>query len=102
MEPLSCEEASAGMITGSGLGQQPCAESCGLGSPAYLCSVSPGASLGVSETEGLDKEMAVPQVWLACLLGCSLASHRLLPPWPSRGPPREDKGTRGHCMYPDM
>lgn len=54
--------------TASGLGQ-PCAGSCGLGSSAYLCCVSPGASLGVSETEGLDKEMAVLQVWLVCLPG---------------------------------
>lgn len=44
--------------TVSGLGQRPRAESCGLGSSAYLWSVSPGVSLGVSETEGLDKEMA--------------------------------------------
>lgn len=54
----SCEEDSACRKTVSGLGQQPRAESCGPGSSAYLCSVSPGASLGVSETEGLDKEMA--------------------------------------------
>lgn len=93
---LSCEEA-AGTKTASGLGQQPCAGSCGLGSSAYLCCVSPGASLGVSETEGLDKEMAVLHVWLVCLLACSLASRRLVPPWP-----REDKGTRERCVYPDM
>lgn len=57
-ETLSCVEASACMRTASGLGQQPCAESGRPGGSAYLCSGSPGASLGVSETEGLDKETA--------------------------------------------
>lgn len=86
------------MKTVSGLGQQPRAESCGPGSSAYLCSVSPGASLGVSETEGLDKEMAgTASVVGLPGVGCSLASCRLVLPCPP-----EDNGTRGHFMYPDM
>jgi hypothetical protein len=55
--------------------------------------VSPGASLGVSETEGLDKEMAgtasVAGLSAGVLTGATLAP----------------KGTReqgGYCMYLDM
>lgn len=86
------------METVSGRGQQPRAESCGPGRSAYLCSVSPGASLGVSETEGLDKETAgTASVVGLPGVGCSLASCRLVLPCPP-----EDNGTRGHFMYPDM
>lgn len=60
--------------------------------------MSPGASLGVSETEGLDKEMAgTASVVGLSGVGCSLASCRLVLPCPP-----EDNGTRGHFMYPDM
>lgn len=83
-ETPACVEASACTRTASGLGQQPCAESGRLGGSAYLCSGSPGVSLGVSETEGLDKEMAgttsVAGLSAGVLTGQLQAGTSLAPP----------------------